>query len=145
MNSCNTAAAGPGEQNRPLQQWKHWHATDTLEVPLLKEEIRVIWQEQKQHVACCRIPTVCRKLQGKAANTASWATSTGNERVEIVSQCSHCQTEHLHSNHWPMVQSGSTGRQVKIHYSSFTQTVTAVVPQDPPNSRSFCSMEFAWI
>ena len=56
MNSCDTAAAGPGEQNRPLQQWKHWHATDTLEVPLLKEEIRVIWQEQKQHVACLQDP-----------------------------------------------------------------------------------------
>ncbi len=27
---------------------------------------------------------VCRKLQGKAANTASWATSIGNERGEIV-------------------------------------------------------------
>ncbi len=27
---------------------------------------------------------VCRKLQGKAANTASWATSVGNERGEVV-------------------------------------------------------------
>ena len=27
---------------------------------------------------------VCRKLQGKAANTASWATSVGNERGEVL-------------------------------------------------------------
>lgn len=31
-------------------------ATDTLGVPLLKEEIRVIWQEQKQHVVCLQDP-----------------------------------------------------------------------------------------
>ena len=27
-------------------------ATNTLGVPLLKEEMKMIWQEQKQHVAC---------------------------------------------------------------------------------------------
>ena len=27
-------------------------ATDTLGVPLLKEEIAVIWEEQKRHVKC---------------------------------------------------------------------------------------------
>ena len=31
-------------------------ATDTLGVPLLKKEMRVIWQEQKQHVACLQDP-----------------------------------------------------------------------------------------
>ena len=32
-------------------------ATDTLGVPLLKEEIKSIWEEQQKHVSCIQDPT----------------------------------------------------------------------------------------
>lgn len=57
-------------------------ATDTLGVPLLKEEVKVIWEEQKHHVPCLQDPpgvelyTINCRSCGVLEGPLPWRVST---------------------------------------------------------------------
>lgn len=79
---------------------------------------------------------VCRKLQGKAADTASWATSVGNERGEVL------LTVLTSSEGAPALKPladgwfDGIGKQSSNHPSYSTQTVIAAVPPGHPSISS---------